>query len=691
VRTKLLVIHPFVAAYRVPFYNRLNDALAHHDVQLAVARASAQPSLAARGDLSDGPWACDIPTSWLTLGRREIPHRRIASKLRELRPDLVVVEQALHNPETYPLLLRHSAGRYGVAMWGHGRSYSSTQSASEAALKQWLTRRGDWFFSYTQAGADHVVARGFPRARVSVLNNTIDTDRLRADLDAVAPSELDHFRHEQGLTPGRTALFLGGVDENKGIGFLLDSARIAAEMMPGFVLLIAGAGDSVPAARAAAAAGLPVRVLGRTDGDVKALALQAADVLAIPEKVGLVAVDSLVSGRPIITTDQPLDGPEYDYLMPGETSVVTAHTAGDYAHALVSTLGAADRLGEMQSAARRASKLYTLDAMVGSFVEGVLGWRELRRTGLTAGTYRPAVALAVVKRDPRPTPRLAVLMTCHNRQEGTLRCLQALRAQDVLSAGGDPGVPDDLRAQDLPVTDLRVYLTDDGSTDGTAAAISAVDLPIQVIAGSGELYWAAGMAMAERAAMCDDPDLLLWLNDDVALDHDALARLLAAHDEAPEAIIIGDVRDPHTSRKTYGGRIRLGRHPQRFIPAPSADQVQRADAFNGNVVLVPRGVRDRVGPLDGAFAHAYADDDYGLRASRLGVTILSAAGTVGICSANPPRRTPVTMRDAWQQLQAPTGLPWRSQVRYLRRHGGLLWPGYLAWGYGKAILRANRR
>jgi GT2 family glycosyltransferase/glycosyltransferase involved in cell wall biosynthesis len=671
--TKLLVIHPWVAAYRVPFYDRLEKVLAQHDIQLMVTRNCAPPSMAGRADMSGGPWARNIPTSWLTFGGREIASRRIGSIMREFQPDLVVVEQALHNRETYLLLLRHSAGRYGMATWGHGRSYSSEQSASVAALKNWLTRRGDWFFAYTQGGADQVVQHGFPRARVSVLNNTIDTERLRADLDVVEPDELDEFRRAQGLTPGRTALFLGGVDEKKGIGFLLESAKLVRGMMPGFVLLIAGSGDSVPMVRAAQADGVPVRLLGRTDGLAKALALSAADVLAIPEQVGLVAVDALVSGRPIITTDHPMHGPEFDYLVPGETTIVTTHVFADYAHALVSALSAPDRLADMQAAARRASYQYTLDGMVESFVEGVLAWRDLRRAGLTSGT-RPLGNAADVATHPRSErPLLAVLMTCHNRQELTLRCLGALRSQD------------------LPNVDLRVYLTDDGSTDGTGAAISTVDLPIRVVAGGGELYWAAGMAMAERAAMGEDPDLLLWLNDDVTLDPDGLAALMAVHEQAPEAIVVGTVRDPDTSEQTYGGRNRRGRHPQRFSSVPQADHIQRASAFNGNVVLIPRSARNIVGPIDGSFAHAYADDDYSLRTSQLGVPIICAAGTVGICSPNPAGTAPDSMRLAWMQLQGPKGLPWRSQVRYLRRHGGLLWPAYLAWGYGKAMTRASVR
>jgi glycosyltransferase involved in cell wall biosynthesis len=681
----LLVITPWIPVYDVPFYNGLHDTLAHHGVRLVVAYGDAPPSMVRRADGGDGPWARPLKTSWVTVSGREVAHRRIGSMMKALHPDLVVVEQALHTLETYPLLVQHAVGRYGLAMWGHGRSYSTTQSALGAALKQWLTRRGDWFFAYTQSGADHVVRHGFPPARVSVLNNTIDTERLRAELGAIQPVELDGFRQQHGLTVGKTALFLGGVDERKGIGFLLEAARIAGEMMPGFVLLIAGNGDSKPAAQAAELGGTSVRLIGRLNGSAKALALSAADVLAIPQRVGLVAVDSLVSGRPIITTDQPLNGPEYDYLVAGETSVVAGPTVAEYAGALVTTLTATDRLAVMQAAARRASYRYTLAAMVDSFAEGVLAWQDLRRAGLTTGARSsggvaelPAPDEAIhgaslINNGVRRRRRLAVVMTCHDRREQTLRCLKALWAQDV---------------RDI---ELRVYLTDDGSADGTAAAISAANLPIRVISGNGDLYWAAGMALAERQAMGEDPDLLLWLNDDVLLDLDALARLLAVQKQKPDAIVVGNVRDPDTGEKTYGGRVRPGGHPQRFLLQPQTDQIQEAQAFNGNVVLIPRSVRNVVGPIDGSFAHAYADDDYGLRASKSRVKIVSTAGTVGICSPNLAGLASTSVTATWKRLQSPRGLPWGSQVRYLRRHGGPLWPAYLIWGYAKAIVRAGIR
>lgn len=255
------------------------------------------------------------------------------------------------------------------------------------------------------------------------------------------------------------------------------------------------------------------------------------------------------------------------------------------------------------------------------------------------------------------TKRVAIVMACHNRRHTTIRCLEAVRVQKPPSAS------------------LHLFVTDDGSTDGTAEEIRQLWPAATIVQGTGMLYWAAGMALAERAAVRTKPDYLLWLNDDTILDPDAIERLLTTSLRHPEAIIVGATTDPVTGERTYGGRFRPGWHPQRLTPLPLSDQPQRADTFNGNVVLIPWAVRQRVGPIDGMFPHAYADDDYGLRATAIGIPIIQAARAVGVCSRNSPQAPPAAgFADRWARLQAPGGLPWRAQVRYLKRHGDWRWP-----------------
>lgn len=221
---------------------------------------------------------------------------------------------------------------------------------------------------------------------------------------------------------------------------------------------------------------------------------------------------------------------------------------------------------------------------------------------------------------------------------------------------------------------MSAVVTDDGSEDGTAQALETL-ADVEVLEGDGSLYWAAGMAVAERRAVRGKPGFLLWLNDDTILDQDALSRLLATADLHPGAIVVGATRDPLSGDLTYGGRRRTSKwHVQRFERLPVRDVVQSADTFNGNAVLVPFAVQRRVGPIDDRYPHAYADDDYGLRANQLGIPILQAAGTVGACPANLPPPHRLMGLSAWRYEQQPKRHPLAAQWRFWRRHGGSAWP-----------------
>jgi len=300
--------------------------------------------------------------------------------MQSYQPELVIVEQAIKNLEIYPMLARHMTHRGSrVAMWGQGKSYSLGQTSLEATLKQWVTRRADWFFAYTDAGAGFVVGRGFSPARVTVLRNTIDTATLIAELEDLDTPAKEEFAREYRLTAGRTALFLGGVDEHKGIDFLLEAAVLVEKELPGFVLLVGGTGARADQVRALEGRGGPVRFLGRADGLRKALALVSSEVMLIPEWVGLVAVDALASGRPIVTTEHSSHSPEFEYLNFGRNAVITEHDPGAYAAEVIRILGADDERRDLQANARVDSEGYTMEGMVARFVDGIDRWRAAPR------------------------------------------------------------------------------------------------------------------------------------------------------------------------------------------------------------------------------------------------------------------------------------------------------------------------
>ncbi|WP_433450413.1 glycosyltransferase family 2 protein [Streptomyces sp. CA-142005] len=274
---------------------------------------------------------------------------------------------------------------------------------------------------------------------------------------------------------------------------------------------------------------------------------------------------------------------------------------------------------------------------------------------------------------------VVTLMTCHNRRETTTGCLRSLRGQN------GPGVA------------LRVVLTDDGSTDGTARAAQEVWPGIHVVRGDGSLFWARGMAVAEAAAPAYD--FFLWLNDDVVLDDGALSQLLTTYralaEVQEEVIVVGAVRDPSSGTVTYSGVRRNSRlHPMRFDPVVPGDTPVPADTMHGNVVLVPRSVVARVGPIDGGFGHGMADFDYGLRARALGVRIWVAPGTVGTCARNPAPAhadSSLPFRARWKLIRSPKGLPPGSWRRFTRRHAGPMWPVFWLLPYARLLIVPHAR
>ena len=274
----------------------------------------------------------------------------------------------------------------------------------------------------------------------------------------------------------------------------------------------------------------------------------------------------------------------------------------------------------------------------------------------------------------RAPSKVTAILTSHNRRAKTVACLRSYFAQ---------------RVPDRVVLDA--VLVDDGSCDGTTDAVRALGSATTIVPGTGDLYWSHGMALAEEHALSRGCDYLLWLNDDVVLDEDSVNRLLElAEARGNTSIVVGAVRDPGSGEITYSGVNQHRFHPLRFDRVVPGLEPVAVDTFDGNVVLVPITVASGVGSIDGHFAHAAADYDYGNRARRAGFTILLAPETIGTCvrdSAYAPWLNPsLPLGERTRLLFGRKGVPPRARARYLRRHGGLLWPVYWLAPYGRFLL-----
>jgi len=364
---RVAIIQPSVPHYRVPLFERLIAAAAERGIHIDVFRGEAPSEYRERDDAGDAPFVRLLGTRELSIRGSTVFYKSVSS-IRGDDYDLVIIEHAVRHLEAYELLTRLGGRR--VAFWGHGRTYTKDVSPRHETFKYWLARRATWFFGYTDRGIDAVVEHGFPRNRTTVLRNTIDTHALSADLATISDAEVVEFSRQHDLR-GTTAIYLGGLDTYKRISFLLDSAVIAHETSPDFRLLIAGNGSDRAFVEEFVTRNPWANYLGNVQGRDKARALKASQVVSIPGAIGLVALDSMVAGTPIVTTDFPYHGPEFDYLAIGTTAVATSNDLQAYAAGLIDLLTDHPQLERMREQCQIEARKYTIDSMVCNFLTGI--------------------------------------------------------------------------------------------------------------------------------------------------------------------------------------------------------------------------------------------------------------------------------------------------------------------------------
>ncbi|MEO0970927.1 MAG: glycosyltransferase family 2 protein [Cyanobacteria bacterium J06639_18] len=271
--------------------------------------------------------------------------------------------------------------------------------------------------------------------------------------------------------------------------------------------------------------------------------------------------------------------------------------------------------------------------------------------------------------------QIAVLMTCFNRRDTTIACLRALHQQTC---------------------NFDVYLTDDGSSDGTSEAVKAEFPQVKILQGDGNLFWVGGMRLAFAEAMKYSYDYYLWLNDDTFLESDTLDKLLNIQQSLSQknyvnSIIVGTTQDPITRQPTYGGAVKSKKwYSNKFEFLEPTQDIQICDAMFGNCVLIPRNVANKVGNIDAAFVHSLGDLDYALRARKLDCSIWIAPGYVGTCSKNSIRNswadTNLPLQERLRKILQIKGFPLKPWTVFCSRHSGAFWFIYWSLPYIRAII-----
>ena len=370
-RRRVVIVERFLTHYRVAFYESLRSQMAARGIELILLVGEATSAEKSKKDAGMLPWAISLRTYYL-FGNRLCwqPFGRHAAGA-----DLVIV---LHeNKLLYNLWLMFVRRPRHLAFWGHGCNLQSRRpDGLREVFKRWTIRKVDWWFAYTDMTAALIRRAGFPPAATTVVDNAVDTAclaRLCRQVDAAA---LTGFRQRYGLKEGPLGLFIGSLYREKRLDFLFAAALRIKARVPGFQVLIVGAGPQRPEVEAATARHDWIHYAGPLQGAQKATALVLADVLLNPGLVGLGILDAFVGGIPIFTTDCGLHSPEIAYLDSGRNGIMTADNEASYAEAVIDALRDPETMQALRDQATASASRYTIENMTTRFCDGVLACLE---------------------------------------------------------------------------------------------------------------------------------------------------------------------------------------------------------------------------------------------------------------------------------------------------------------------------
>jgi GT2 family glycosyltransferase len=204
--------------------------------------------------------------------------------------------------------------------------------------------------------------------------------------------------------------------------------------------------------------------------------------------------------------------------------------------------------------------------------------------------------------------RVAAVFATMNRRSTAETCLGRLAAQT--------------RPPD------RVVVADNGSSDGTVGALDGLDglpFPLEVLDLNENLGNAGGIERAMERAFEAGADAVWILDDDSWPEPGALEALVA---EGPaHGVRASLVVDPATGRPSWPFQVRTDEGWSLVERTPDGGRwIRIRRAWLG--ALVPREVREKVGPVLGALFLRGEDEDYPRRIENAGCPVYLATDSI---------------------------------------------------------------
>jgi L-malate glycosyltransferase len=322
----------------------------------------------------EGTWGAGLRKDNIevtSLGRREGFRPGLGHEIARAaaRHRARVIHCHHYSPFVYAALARIWSPGLRIVFTEHGRLSDAPPSAKRRAANRLLARAPSEVVTVSSELKGHLVAEGFPAAKVSVIYNGIDV--------GARPDQAMRARVRRELGVADDSVVVGTIarlDPVKDLGTLIAAIDSATARSRKMTLLVIGEGsERAELERAARASAVPaaIRFLGHRE-DARDL-LAACDLYAnssISEGISLTILEAMAAELPIVATRV---GGTPEIVDDSCGRLVPSRNPGALA-AILAQLSADPALrGRLGHAARaRVEQRFTLDRMVGEYRDAYL-------------------------------------------------------------------------------------------------------------------------------------------------------------------------------------------------------------------------------------------------------------------------------------------------------------------------------
>ena len=364
---RILIVQPWVPKYRIEFFRNLKQMLEKNGIALHIVAPLPPKEFLPRGDFAfDEEIYTVISSRRFSFWGRELTYYKIPREIRNQKFDLLIFEQSLHTLNLYYYLL-YPKWRRKVILWGHGKTTTKKKSIIEHSALLRLTKLSKHFLSYTQSGAEYLLANGYASEKISILVNSNYSIKTISRIERI---ELKREARNYFSTTNH-CVYIGAFDVSKKLEFLIDSLPEIATGIEGFALTFFGDGPLRNLIENACTKYDFVSYGGVADSKKKEGLIGRTKLILNPGRVGLIAVDSIVLGIPIATTNFGFHAPEFEYINNGKMSLVSEYNTLEYSNSVIKLLRNPKRLEQMAQRCRKTRRSYTIESMANNFSIGV--------------------------------------------------------------------------------------------------------------------------------------------------------------------------------------------------------------------------------------------------------------------------------------------------------------------------------